>query len=75
MTAYGSLKKLTAELPEGQFLKVNKSFIVNLKYVTMIEDFDIYLGKDAIPIAQKRSAKSKPRLQNSLPRAKDNGGN
>lgn len=54
VTAYGSLKKLTAELPEGQFLKVNKSFIVNLKYVTMIEDFDIYLGKDAIPIAQKK---------------------
>lgn len=70
ITAYSSLKKLTAELPPKQFLKVNKSFIVNLAYVTVIEEFDIFLGKEAIPIAQKKKREIESALQKYLAEVK-----
>ncbi len=47
-----SLKKLTEELPAEQFMRVHRSFIVNLEKVTTIERHQIVFGSQRITIAE-----------------------
>ncbi len=63
ITALYSLKKLEEELPEKQFLRVHKSFIINLNYVTQNDTANILLGDISIPIggSYKESVKTKLR--------------
>jgi two-component system LytT family response regulator len=49
-----SLKSLEAQLPNSQFMRVHKSFIVNLKKINMIERNEIvYDDGTIIPISQQ----------------------
>lgn len=50
ITALYSLKKLEEQLPEKHFMRVHKSFIVNLDYVTQSDTSNILLGDVSIPI-------------------------
>lgn len=47
-----SLKKLTEELPAEQFMRVHRSFIVNLEKVTTIERHQIVFDNQRITIAE-----------------------
>ncbi|HCX22723.1 MAG: DNA-binding response regulator [Flammeovirgaceae bacterium] len=45
-----SLKKLTEELPANEFLRVHKSFIINLTKVSSHSNHDLSIGAKKIPI-------------------------
>lgn len=47
-----SLKTMESKLPAGQFLRVHRSFIVNLNRVETIERFHIVFGKTLIPVGE-----------------------
>lgn len=51
--AYYTLKKLELELPENQFIRVHKSFIVSMNYVQEIESEFVVLEDKKIPIGHR----------------------
>jgi two-component system, LytTR family, response regulator LytT len=48
-----SLKTLEAKLPDSRFMRVHRSFIVNLERIETIERFRIVFGKVYIPISDQ----------------------
>lgn len=48
-----SMKTLEAKLPSSRFMRVHRSFIVNLERVETIERFRIVFGKVYIPISEQ----------------------
>ncbi|CAM4262993.1 LytTR family DNA-binding domain-containing protein [Zobellia roscoffensis] len=46
-----SLKKLLELLPENQFMRVHRSYIVNRRKVTALKGRDIYIGDKEIPVS------------------------
>jgi len=46
----GSLKKLQLDLPTEQFMRIHKSYIVNIKYVAALEGNMVHLDKKKLPI-------------------------
>ena len=59
---YGALKALAERLSHPRFLKVHRSFIVNLDKIVDIEDNSLVIGKKVIPISRSH----KPILLNSI---------
>lgn len=53
---YDSLKAIRAVLEQYDFVLCDRSFLVNLKYVTGINNPYLYLGKDVLKIAKSRRA-------------------
>lgn len=53
-----SMKILEAKLPENMFMRVHRSFIVNLKKISIVERFQIvYDNKTRIPISENNKQK------------------
>jgi DNA-binding LytR/AlgR family response regulator len=52
MIVYLTLKSILAQLPSSIFLKVHKSFIVNISKITTIEGNLIKMGNRQVPISQ-----------------------
>lgn len=48
-----SMKSLEEELPKSQFMRVHRSFMVNLKKITTIERNRIVFGDTYIPVSEK----------------------
>lgn len=48
-----SMKSLEEELPKNQFMRVHRSFMVNLKKITTIERNRIVFGDKYIPVSEK----------------------
>ncbi|HLN21144.1 MAG TPA: LytTR family DNA-binding domain-containing protein [Bacteroidales bacterium] len=48
-----SLKQMEAKLPEGKFMRVHRSFIVNLGKIDTIERSRIIFGKEYIPVSEQ----------------------
>ncbi len=46
----GSLKKLEVDLPQSQFLRVHKSYIISKAKASILEGNMVHIGKDKIPI-------------------------
>lgn len=59
---YGALKTLAQKLSYPRFLKVHRSFIVNLDKIVDIEDNSLVIGKKVIPISRAH----KPVIMNSI---------
>lgn len=59
---YGALKTLAERLCHPRFLKVHRSYIVNLDKIVDIEDNSMVIGKKVIPISRAH----KPILLNSI---------
>lgn len=59
---YGALKTLAEKLSYPRFLKVHRSFIVNLDKIVDIEDNSLVIGKKVIPISRAH----KPIIMNSI---------
>lgn len=45
-----SLKKLETELPKDQFIRIHKSYMINVQEVGALEGNMVHIGKDRIPI-------------------------
>lgn len=59
---YGALKAIDKKIKNSRFLKVHRSFIVNLDKIVDIEDNSIVIDKKVIPISRAH----KPLLLNSI---------
>jgi len=47
-----NLKTILTKLPERQFVRVNKSYIINADYISSVETDLIYLGEKEIPMGR-----------------------
>lgn len=52
LIAYITLSGLEAKLPPGRFMKVHKSYLVNLEKVTALDGSDLFIGKAQIPVSR-----------------------
>lgn len=52
LIAYITLTGLEERLPKNKFLKVHKSYIVNLEKITALDGNDLYIGKAQIPVSR-----------------------
>lgn len=59
---YGALKSLAEKLVYPRFLKVHRSYIVNLDKIVDIQDNSLVIGKKVIPISRAH----KPIIMNSI---------
>ncbi len=50
--AHSTLKAVEEQLCKGNFMKVHRSFIVNLKKIVNIEDYTLRIGMDQIPVSK-----------------------
>ncbi|MBD0832737.1 LytR/AlgR family response regulator transcription factor [Aestuariibaculum sediminum] len=49
---HASMKKILDKLPNSTFMKVHRSYIINLKKIDEIEENVIYIGKNVIPLSK-----------------------
>lgn len=59
---HSTLKKIEDKLPEDLFLKVHRSFIININKIVDIEDSSVLIGKNVVPVSRS----SKPELMKRL---------
>ncbi|MCG9791622.1 LytR/AlgR family response regulator transcription factor [Flavobacterium algicola] len=53
---HSTLKKIEDKLPTDIFLKVHRSFIINIKKIIDIEDNSVLISKDVIPVSRSNRA-------------------
>ena len=64
---YGSLSALEEQLAAFDFVRVHKSYLVNLKYIFSIEKTQVILDdKTAIPLSRYKAADVKTKFKNYL---------
>ena len=61
-TVHSTLKKIEEKLPDHLFLKVHRSFIINLKKIIDIEDNSVLIKKDVIPVSRSNRPELMKRL-------------
>jgi DNA-binding LytR/AlgR family response regulator len=47
-----NIKTVAAQLPEKIFVRINKSFIVNLENIDAVDSFYVYIQEEEIPIGE-----------------------
>jgi DNA-binding LytR/AlgR family response regulator len=50
IVALTTLKAINSQLPDSIFFRVNKSYIVNTKHISSLNNYDVQIGKHEIPI-------------------------
>ncbi len=63
-----SMKSLEKELPGQSFMRVHRSFIVNLKKITLVERNHILFGEKRIPVSEKHKEKFQQFLAVDFPK-------
>jgi DNA-binding LytR/AlgR family response regulator len=61
-TVHSTLKKIEDKLPESLFLKVHRSFIINIKKIIDIEDNSVLIKKDVVPVSRSNRPELMKRL-------------
>lgn len=51
-TVHSTLKKIEDKLPDSLFLKVHRSYIINVKKIIDIEDNSVLIKKDVVPVSR-----------------------
>tara|TARA_B110000908_G_C10248363_1_gene450264 strand:- start:1666 stop:2382 length:717 start_codon:yes stop_codon:yes gene_type:complete len=59
---HSTLKKIEEKLPKELFLKVHRSFIINVKKIIDIEDNSVLIKKDIVPVSRSNRPKLMKRL-------------
>lgn len=59
---YSTLKRIVDKLPLDLFLKVHRSFVINLRKIVDIEDNSVLIGKDVIPVSRANKSELMRRL-------------
>jgi DNA-binding LytR/AlgR family response regulator len=55
-TIHTTLKKIHEKLPKTIFLKIHRSYIINLNKIIDIQDSTVLIGKDLVPISKNNRA-------------------
>ena len=61
-TVHSTLKKIEDKLPKDLFLKVHRSFIINIKKIVDIEDNSVLIKRDVIPVSRSNRPELMKRL-------------
>ncbi len=61
-TVHSTLKKIEEKLPDDLFLKVHRSYIINIKKIIDIEDNSVLIEKDVIPVSRSNRPELMKRL-------------
>ncbi len=61
-TVHSTLKKIEEKLPDDLFLKVHRSYIINIKKIIDIEDNSVLIAKDVIPVSRSNRPELMKRL-------------
>lgn len=61
-TVHSTLKKIEEKLPDTLFLKIHRSYIINLKKIIDIEDNSVLIKKDVIPVSRSKRPELMKRL-------------
>jgi len=61
-TVHSTLKKIEEKLPDSLFLKVHRSYIINIKKIVDIEDNSVLIKKDVIPVSRSNRPELMKRL-------------
>ena len=59
---HSTLKKIEDKLPSSLFLKVHRSFIINLKKIVDIENNSVLIKKDVVPVSRSNRPELMKRL-------------
>ncbi len=59
---HSTLKKIEEKLPDSLFLKVHRSYIINLKKIIDIEDNSVLIKRDVIPVSRSNRPELMKRL-------------
>ena len=59
---HSTLKKIYEKLPKSLFLKVHRSYIINLKKIIDIEDNSVLIKKDVVPVSRSNRPELMKRL-------------
>ena len=59
---HSTLKKVEEKLPDSLFLKVHRSYIINIKKIIDIEDNSVLIAKDVIPVSRSKRPELMKRL-------------
>ncbi len=59
---HSTLKKIEEKLPDSLFLKVHRSYIINVKKIIDIEDNSVLIKKDIIPVSRSNRPELMKRL-------------
>ncbi|AXO80426.1 DNA-binding response regulator [Olleya aquimaris] len=61
-TVHSTLKKIVEKLPDDLFLKVHRSYVINVKKIIDIEDNSVLIKKDVIPVSRSNRPELMKRL-------------
>jgi len=61
-TVHSTLKKIEDKLPKNLFLKVHRSYIINIQKIIDIEDNSVLIKKDVIPVSRSNRPELMKRL-------------
>ncbi len=61
-TVHSTLKKIEDKLPENLFLKVHRSYIINVTKIIDIEDNSVLIKRDVIPVSRSNRPELMKRL-------------
>ncbi len=61
-TVHSTLKKIEEKLPDSLFLKVHRSYIINVNKIIDIEDNSVLIKKDVIPVSRSNRPELMKRL-------------
>ena len=61
-TVHSTLKKIEDKLPDHLFLKVHRSYVINIKKIIDIEDNSVLIKKDVIPVSRSNRPELMKRL-------------
>lgn len=61
-TVHSTLKKIEEKLPDSIFLKIHRSFIINVNKIVDIEDNSVLIKKDVIPVSRSNRPELMKRL-------------
>lgn len=61
-TVHSTLKKIEDKLPKDLFLKVHRSYVINVKKIIDIEDNSVLIKKDVIPVSRSNRPELMKRL-------------
>ena len=59
---HSTLKKIEEKLPDALFLKIHRSFIINIKKIIDIEDNSVLIKKDVLPVNRSKRLELMKRL-------------
>ncbi|AQS93227.1 DNA-binding response regulator [Polaribacter sp. BM10] len=61
-TVHSTLKKIEVKLPDSLFLKIHRSYIINIKKIIDIEDNSVLIKKDVVPVSRSKRPELMKRL-------------